>query len=459
MALARRSTFTFRAHDPVADFEALQRWAGWLERFSPVVGLEDGERPSSLLLDIRGCGRLFGGEEQLLDTLVAGMVRKGRTVRAAIAETVGAAWAVSHYAVAPSSARPSPSATRSSGWGERWVVAPGECGLLLPALPIEALRLPATTLVLLQELGIWRIGPLLDLPRDELTCRFGPELLQRLDQAWGDLPEPILPYRLPPVARADWVFDEPVFQRQALEAVGERLIRELVEELRSRGEGITQLECYYFSAQDVPRQGTIQVYEPTINAAHLAELFRLRLEQEKRLGEIGALRLMVRSSEPLRYRQGNLFAVQQEEAGPHEFGQLVDRLRSRLGRRAIVQPRLIPDAQPEEACRYEPFDERSARYVGRRPPVDGHRPITLLPRPWAIRVVAVVPEGPPIRLDWAGKQYRVRQCWGPERIETGWWRGCPVARDYYQVELERALRWWIFREREQGSWFLHGIFD
>jgi protein ImuB len=48
---------------------------------------------------------------------------------------------------------------------------------------------------------------------------------------------------------------------------------------------------------------------------------------------------------------------------------------------------------------------------------------------------------------------------GPERIETGWWDGRDVARDYYVATNPRGMRLWIFRQRRGGRhWFLHGIF-
>ena len=50
------------------------------------------------------------------------------------------------------------------------------------------------------------------------------------------------------------------------------------------------------------------------------------------------------------------------------------------------------------------------------------------------------------------------QSWGPERIETGWWRGDDVRRDYYVVETDAGTRWWIFR-RHDGQWFVQGCFD
>jgi protein ImuB len=71
----------------------------------------------------------------------------------------------------------------------------------------------------------------------------------------------------------------------------------------------------------------------------------------------------------------------------------------------------------------------------------------------------VIPGGGPSRLRRAGQEYAVIRWWGPERIETGWWRGQDIHRDYYIVETECGTRWWLFRRRDDGRWFLHGCFD
>ena len=49
---------------------------------------------------------------------------------------------------------------------------------------------------------------------------------------------------------------------------------------------------------------------------------------------------------------------------------------------------------------------------------------------------------------------------GPERIESGWWDGALVLRDYFVAEGEEGACYWIYRERDAGSarWFLHGLF-
>ena len=52
----------------------------------------------------------------------------------------------------------------------------------------------------------------------------------------------------------------------------------------------------------------------------------------------------------------------------------------------------------------------------------------------------------------------VAQAHGPERIETSWWRGATVRRDYYVVETRSGARFWLFRRLKDGGWFLHGMF-
>ena len=48
---------------------------------------------------------------------------------------------------------------------------------------------------------------------------------------------------------------------------------------------------------------------------------------------------------------------------------------------------------------------------------------------------------------------------GPERIESGWWDGADVQRDYYARERRARRALWIYRECAGArKWFLHGIF-
>ena len=48
---------------------------------------------------------------------------------------------------------------------------------------------------------------------------------------------------------------------------------------------------------------------------------------------------------------------------------------------------------------------------------------------------------------------------GPERIESGWWDGADVSRDYYLAHNPQGEKLWIYEDRrEPGTWYLHGVF-
>ena len=123
------------------------------------------------------------------------------------------------------------------------IIPPHETPTLLSPLPPEALRLPAETVRLLGELGIARIGQLEALPRRELSSRFGPMLLVRLDQAFGRLPEPVPVCPTAPKFAADWSAEYPTSRRETIRAALEHLIRRVAAMLARCGRGVLRLEC------------------------------------------------------------------------------------------------------------------------------------------------------------------------------------------------------------------------
>src|SRR5262249_37672659 len=157
---------------------ALAQLAAWCEQFSPVVGLEE---PDNLLLDVTGLEPLFGDETILAEQIVRAFHRRSLAIQLAIADTVGAAWAVAHYGKKVSA-----------------VVPPGKIEQSLASLPIAALRLSDETIEILSELGIERIAQLVALPRDALASRFDSQLLIRLNQSLGTIPEAIVSHRPSP---------------------------------------------------------------------------------------------------------------------------------------------------------------------------------------------------------------------------------------------------------------------
>jgi protein ImuB len=48
---------------------------------------------------------------------------------------------------------------------------------------------------------------------------------------------------------------------------------------------------------------------------------------------------------------------------------------------------------------------------------------------------------------------------GPTKVDSEWWSESPVTRDYYEVETQDGGRYWVFKKKTDGQYYLHGIFD
>src|SRR5690349_14653942 len=78
----------------LSDREALAYLVPWCEQFSPSVAVDASEPPESLLFDVTGLAELFHGEEALVEHVAREFGRRGLATRMALADTVGAAWAL-----------------------------------------------------------------------------------------------------------------------------------------------------------------------------------------------------------------------------------------------------------------------------------------------------------------------------------------------------------------------------
>jgi protein ImuB len=427
----------------------------WCRRYSPLVGWAEFDSPDSLLLDVTGCAHLFGGEEELARQIVRDFQRPGLTSRVAIADTVGAAWAIARYG---------PAGAGLSGGRPRPVVVPaGGLAEALRPLPVEALRISPPVVEVLHDLGIETIGQLTALPRETLPSRFGPEIGRRLDQAFGHVPEPIAcerPFELP---EASWGCEPPIEGRPVIEAVLRRLLARVTRWLQSRNEGILQFDVDLSVPEGGPARFSVGLMRPTLNEKRLLELARLQLERVRLRGKVGGVRVCVIRSGPLDVEQAALFDAASHRTTHRDLDSLLNRLSNRLGNEAVLSPRLCPDFQPERGVEYRPVMKRGdwdwrtdAENRVLAPP--RQRPLRLFPRPQPVAVWSVVPDGPPVRLCWRDGDQKIVRCEGPERIETGWWRPAPCRRDYFRAETKNGRRLWLFLSHDEGSWFVHGEF-
>jgi len=440
-------------HDPAADRQVLEQLAACCEPFSPRVGLDTIDPPAGLLLDITGLARLFGGEPALAAQVVGQIEHRGYHARLGLADTVGAAWAAARFHDR------APRLTNRA-----WIIPPGASLRALSGLPVAALRLPEETRDLLQQLGIHCLQQLLGLPRDSLAVRLGPLLARRLDQLAGTEVEVFAAHRPPPDFHARCSLEHPTHQRDALLRVLDHLATHLAQLLGAHHRGALQLECRLACTAERQVRIELGLFRPATDARHWLDLLRMQLETLHLPGPVQAVEIRALATAPLVGHQRKLLPDGDSDWSS-QLAVLIDRLSSRLGRQAVVAPRLVADALPERSWRYVPWTDQGRAAGSRRPTRQSttlgplQRPLRLHCPPLPIRVVAVAPDGPPVVFHHDQQRHQVARHWGPERIETAWWRGRTVRRDYYRVEIASGQRFWLFRQLADGKWFLQGIFD
>jgi protein ImuB len=282
-------------------------------------------------------------------------------------------------------------------------------------------------------------------------------LLWRLDQLLGAAQETIVPHRPPPEFSAERCLEFPAESRGLIEQVVRELIQELTPALAQRQRGAVELTCRLDAAPGRPALLRVGLFRPSADPQHLWDLLRMQLEQAAVSGAVGRFTLAAPLTAPLENRQRALFAGNADEAA-RQGELLIDRLSSRLGNEAVLRPRLIADPIPERAARCQPAVEDRQRAGNRIPHAPLHRPLLLISPPASLEVLALAPDGPPASFRWAGEQHIVAHYSGPERIESGWYRGKSIRRDYYRVETKTGQRYWLFRRLPAGTWFLHGEF-
>ncbi len=322
---------------------------------------------------------------------------------------------------------------------------------------MEGLRLSQPLIGKLHKLGLRTIGQVLRLQRSALKARFGKELLIRIEQLTGEREELITPCRPAPAWEVRRDLEVGTTHFQTIEQLSLTLLGELLKRLQGRHLGICEL-CYRLLMEDrTAKEIILRLREATAEARHLEELLRLKWERLKLNSSVVGIYLKAEAVAPLKWQELLLFAEESRQQA-RQLMRLLDRLSNRLGPDAVVYAVPGTDPIPERALEFRPVSNAPEPLPSEASqsllPLD--RPLCLLPEPQPIDVMAVVPDGPPSAVFLEGSRKVITQWWGPERIESGWWRGPSLRRDYYHIETQEGQRFWIYRQIPDQTWFLHG---
>ena len=303
---------------------------------------------------------------------------------------------------------------------------------VLGALPVERSGLPAEVAANLSRMGLRRLHQVLALPRDGLARRFPEDVLQHLDTLLGRRALALQCYRPPDrfEARIELNFD--VQSHQALLFPLRRLTADLAAFLAGRDSGVQRFTLCLEHAGAGETRLPVGLLGVEREPAMLFEVARGRLERLQLQAPVQAVRLLADELPPFAPTHRELFVERAQPSQPWE--QLRERLRARLGDQAVQQLAALADHRPEHAwLRGEPGPPPALPATA--------RPGWLLAQPLPL------------------EQGRPRILAGPERIESGWWDGGDMRRDYYLVETRGGQLGWAYRRvGEAGPLILQGWF-
>ncbi|KPQ05560.1 MAG: protein ImuB [Rhodobacteraceae bacterium HLUCCA12] len=405
---------------------ALRRWA---LRYCPWVG-HDGE--DGLVLDITGSAHLWGGEAAMLTDMRARAARAGLTLMLGAGGTRGAAWARAHYGAQDEAAQ--------------------QRGVPLAGLPVAALRLPPDTCTALQRLGLRNIGDLALTARAPLARRFGQEVLLRLDQALGAVPEAVSPQADPPHYGVRQSFAEPIGLVDDVMAAIARLLDTLGRKLQAQETGARRLMLTLRRVDQGSQQIELRLAAAMRDPARILPLFEHGVSGVDAGFGIDQIRLEATLVEPLPARQHGLAPAHH---GTEGLNDLITRIGSRIGLEN-VQRFLPADSHiPERSFLIAPaaHSEAESGWSCLRP-----RPLWL----FAPEPIAGSGPRPPARFRWRRMALETARATGPERITPEWWlddeNWRSGLRDYWRIETWQGRRLWLFHTPQNPGWFVQGEF-
>jgi protein ImuB len=401
---------------------ALQRLCRHAQAFTSFVSIE---APNALLLEIKGSIKLFGSLETLhtaIDACWRGLALQAHSATAP--STLAALWLAraANRADLPTLI-------------EDISALPGH----LAKLPIACTAWDAERLQTLRAMGVTRVGELLRLPRAGLARRLSPAVVQDLDMALARQAAPRRAFVPCERFRERCDFEAEVEHVAYLEKALEPLIERCAHFLRERQAGVQTLQLRLKHREGPATRVHLGLASITSERRRLADVLGQKLTRLELKAPVRAMELISGTLRGLSASSIDAFAglgAASRDTAP----QLVERLRARLGEEAVYGVGLIPEHRPEAAWRrvHELHLVSAPRFdtatIDRGMP----RPVWLLDAPLPLLKPQILQ--------------------GPERIESGWWDGNGVARDYYVAREAHGAKLWVFQERHSKRWYVHGVF-
>lgn len=405
-----------------AEREALQQLGHWAYQFTPHIQCHGS---TSLTLEVSRCLKLFQGRDHLAHCMLEQLPPGFRPFSLAFCETA-------HAAALAAQAHPP-------------CEQPGFFSLSeLHGIKVEWLAIEEELASRLRSMGITTLAHLLDLPRDALAKRFGSSLVSYLKKLMGELPDLLPHWQIPEQFFAQLEFLQEVENTEPLLFPLRNLVSRLSDFLHARQCATTQLAFRFMLRNRQHYSWQVSLSAPVYRSADMLPLLQLRLAQARLPAPVTGVQLQVTDLVPLSQGQADLLTPWRSD----QLGrlQLIDKLKARLGNTNVQGVSAIADHRPEFA--WVAVEPGAGKAVQHPVQPNQYRPMWLLRSPQRLNQ----------KKDMPVLEGHLQLLTGPERIHCGWYDDHPVNRDYYVARQQSGRQLWVYRDRVDSCWYLHGVF-
>lgn len=407
----------------------LEHLAAWANRITPLIDLEASD---SLLLEVQGSLELLGGLDAIKCMVADELGSRGIAFEACAAPTARAAlWLARHGTVDD-------------------IAEIEQLPSRLGALPVSVTRWPESVLALLGEIGVRSIAACLRLPRDGFARRVGHRYLLELDRALGRRADPRTAFRALPELGAEIELPSETDDLSVLAQAAERLAERMTDALRVHQCQAQRFEIVITHRDRASTVETLGLLEPVYQKPRLLRAMLARLERLVLPAPAVSLAIHAKVLETVAPGTGQLF-----ERGLGSLrcieaeAELVERLRGRFGMAGVHGLKLVAEHRPERSWS-KSIDRLLGDGAGSAGVSSWARPRPL----WLLALPMPLSEGLD-RLRYFGPVHVEPDS---ERIESGWWDGGDIRRDYHTATTEQGEQLWVYRDCTTNDWYLHGIF-
>lgn len=427
----------------------LQQLAELIAELSARISLAP---PDGIVFEVRSSLRYFGG------------IRNIRSRLQLLLEQQLQSWGLDPHFFQSAAPTATSSLLLARSGANLLVYQPASLRSALGRLPLDLLPISAKEKRQLRQTGLLYLRDVWRLPGASLRQRFGEQLVDYLDRCLGKKVEPLRVHEPLPIFSIRHELEYPVEYADRLLPLVQELLTRFGDYLRERELCTTHFLLHLEHEAQASSLIEMNMRRPERCESHLLMLLENRINSLMLDAPVTAVTLEAKYFEAFIAHSENLLAGQGDSpinATRSSLLDLLELLQARLGNSAVQVLQVFAEYCPEHASAQiihgDNLHKKFHKDAGRLLEVIG----SLRPRPcWLLdEPESLLEKSGQIYLQTSHTSTMLNIISEAEQIETRWWAGSDVRRDYYVATDNNGRTFWVFYSLSHTrGWYLHGIF-